>query len=280
MNPRSSTPLSALGLLYAGLLVVSAGSTVAGIRWPDSAFGNRFAPNLATEAMSVLVTIAVVRRLLDRQERAQRLRGSVGALRRSGRALAGLVDTWARLVKASRPFAEPVPGTCDDLLAPYRTEDLMFLDPSGQARGEDAPFTEGAAERLAGCRGDLRDVIAVYSADLEPEYKEMLDAVTDDPFLDLVLELARRGVGQREWRVAVNSVRGHREAHFARLLGAVQLHNRFAAEAARYRSRTAAPHSDVTGIVRPLDHDTRVDLELPRRWWREAPGAGSLDSRR
>lgn len=62
--------------LYASLIVVVAGSSVA---WSVGRSTRRdflveWAPNLAVEALSILVTIAVVQRLLDRQEKSQAAR--------------------------------------------------------------------------------------------------------------------------------------------------------------------------------------------------------------
>ncbi len=265
-----------LMLLYAGLLGVCAFTIVVAVRYPGSAFADKFAPNIASESMSALLTIAVVRRLLERQERARRLRGSVGALRKSGRALSELMDAWATLIKGARAFASPVPGTADALFVPYVTEDLMLIDPGHVREGGDEPYVALASARLRNAQEQLNGVIAMYGADLEPDYKEMLDALIDDPFIALVAKLASQPAEARTWRVALNTARGHREVHFARLMSALRMHNDLAGEAARYRSHQAAPHSDVLGIRRALDHDTRVDTTLSREWWAAAPRPGAL----
>ncbi len=278
--PRRRLPgVLGMRLLYAGLLGAAAIATVAALRYPDSGFADRFGPNIATEAMSALITIAVVRSLLARQERAQRLRGSVGALRRSARSLGAMVDTWASLVKGARTFRPPVPERAEDLFVPYITEDLMYIDPAAKAGSQTERFVTVAAQRLAAARRDLHGIIAMYGPDLEPDYKEILDALVDDPFVDLLIDLAGREPDVRRWRVALNTARGHREAHFNRLVSATQLHNDLAAEAALHRSRAAAPRSDLLGVVRPLDYDTRIELELTSEWWRRAPTPGSLDAR-
>lgn len=278
--PRSDPGTRGMRLVYAGLLGSAVLATAAALLYPDSAFAERFGPNIATEAMSALVTIAVVRRLLERQERAQRLRGSVGALRRSSRALGAMVDTWASMVKGARAFRPPLPGRADELFAPYITEDLMFIDPAASGGAEPGEgYVAAAARRLRGARRDLQTIIGTYGGDLEAEYKEILDALVDDPFVDLVTALVDREPTLRDWRVSLNTSRGHREAHFTRLLHAVRLHNDLASEAARHRSRAAAPRSDLLGVMRPLDYDTRVDLDLRADWWRRQPTAGSLDAR-
>jgi hypothetical protein len=265
-------------VLYVALGVVCAGSVVMGVWLSDNDFVSRFAPNLATEALAALVTIAVVRRLLERQERARRLRGAVGALRKASRGLTEMVDAWARLIKGARGFEPPFPDRVEAMLEKYLTEELMYIDPRlACPDSAPEPCVQVLGRRLSEGRDQLREVIEMYGTDLEADYKEVLDELVDDPFLEAVCGLAfAPRLGPRRWRVALNTSRGHREAHFARLLIAMELHNTLAGEAARYRNRELAPRSDVLGIIRSLDHDMRVNGELSAEWWTAAPLPGSL----
>ena len=86
--------------VYVALFALLGLSAWSAIARPSSRVIELFAANLAAEVLGLIVTLVLVQRFLDRQERALRLRGSLGALRKSGRALTTMVDTWAELIKA------------------------------------------------------------------------------------------------------------------------------------------------------------------------------------
>lgn len=264
-------------LLTATILVAG----YATIRYPDVLLVERFGPNLATEALGIVVTLAVVHRLLERRERAGKLRASIGALRKGGQALGSLAETWATVVKGSfRHSPDTLPRSVHDCLVPFLTSDLIYCDPQRPRRvaGETArPWVRWAADRLAEGQRALREVVDAYGVSLDPAYLEAIDELVDDPFVALFKGLADGdATDAREWYVQLNVARGHREAHFTRLLHAIDLHNELAREAARFRSRTTAPKTDSIGIELPLDHDLRAHTEIDPGWWQREPLPGSL----
>ncbi|HEX7090580.1 MAG TPA: hypothetical protein VF192_10640 [Longimicrobiales bacterium] len=267
--------------MYISLSVVLVAAIALTIRFDDVDWVERFAPNLATEALSLIVTLAFVQRLLERRERAGKLRASVGALRKGAQALAAIAETWAMLVKGSfRHVPAELPLSIEACLSPFLTANLMHCDPRRLREAGDAdpePWVRWAARRLAAAQATLHQIINAYSVSLDPAYLEAIDELVDDPFIALVTELAGTDAMQaREWSVRINVARGYREAHFKRLIHAIELHNRLAGEAARFRSRPTAPKTNSIGIELPMDYDLLVRTRIDAAWWKEPPQPGAL----
>lgn len=275
----SGPMLRAVYLILVGLVLLSA---TAAVLWPEITWVQNFAPNLATDSFGILLTVLVVQRVLERQERARRLRGSVGALRKGARALNELVETWGALIKGSlrRVPASPL-LTIDELLAPHVSESLALCNPlvvrESREEGTSERWVAWGAKRLAAAHHALSSLINAYASSLDPGYVELVDELVDDPFLPLVQELAADpSLDPRVWRSRLNTARAQRAAHFERLLAAVQLHNELATEAARVRSRRTAPVTDMIGVELALDFDLRARDRFDAEWWRGAPAPGSL----
>lgn len=232
----------------------------------------RFGPNLATEILGIIITLAFVQRLLEREERARKLRVAVGALRKARGALSSLLATWAEMVKGGLDGRRTeYPRTAHQLFAPYYTEELARLDP---LRGEWLPR---AALRVEGARRALQEVIITYGATLDADYLEVLAELVDDPFAALVVELSREpGLTAEEWRIRVNRSRGYLASYFVRLDYAAALHNRLAREAGRFRSRHLAPTAQLLSVQLHGDRDLALETDLPAGWWEQEPAIGSL----
>jgi hypothetical protein len=269
--------MTAVYLTLATVVVISVLATIL----IDDVNVDRFAPNIATETLGIIVTVAFVQRFLERQERARRLRRSVSGLRKARQALERLRSVWADLVKGSQhsPSAPQRP-TIEELFAPHVTEDLIYCDHrrNRDASGEGMDsWLEWAARQISAAKKVLEELLVTYGGTLDAGYLEVVDELVEDPFLDLIISLAdNERLSTREWRVRFNTARGHREAHFRRLLRAIAHHNRLASEAARFRSRKAAPRTASVGVELPLDYDLRIDTELPPSWWANEPAPGSL----
>lgn len=277
-SPRRRPPY-ALGL-YLAFSAVFLVTVFATIRFEENPVVRRFGSNVATETLGIVVTLAFVQRLLAREERARKLRAAVGALRKGNTALSGMVETWSTLTKgALDPRRTEYPRSVGQLFAAYYTEELACLDPTTPADAPDggASWLAAAAAELGEARRRLRDVILTYGATLDSDYLEALDELADDSFVHLVLQLAaREGITPQEWRIAVNRSRGFREAHFIRLLHAVELHNRLASEAARFRSRHLAPRAQALSVQLESGRDLTVQTQLPPDWWKRAPRVGGM----
>lgn len=258
-------------LLYVALTCLLALSAWAAWRHGEVRLVRLFAADFATESLGLLVTLALVHRFLERQERALRLRGSLGAVRRSGRALAAMVDAWTDLVKGALVRTpEPRPLELADLLAPDLTSVLMEADPRH-------PRVRAAVRRLAEAREALRSVVSTYGATLDPVYLGAIDDLTDDPFLGFLAHQAGlQPVTPEHHRAVLRSARSSRVTHFDRLLLAVDYHNQLARDAARLRDRRTAPRGDGYAPSLPLDVDLRVHTEVVPEWWSVAPRAGAL----
>lgn len=266
--------------MYAVLFALLAVMIFASFAFEDHPLVERFGNDLATEVVSVIVTLAFVQRLLEREERARRLRAAVGALRKSRVALADMVEVWAELVKAALdPQGTEYPRTVEQLFAPHYTEHLASLQPpagpdGGGKGGEEWPET--AARRLVRAQERFREVIRTYAATLDPDYVEALDEIVDDPFVELFADLARRRAPAEEWRKRINQSRGHLQAHFVRLLCALELHNRIGREAARFRNRQFVPTARGLSVQLGADADLAIHTELERGWWAVPPAIGAL----
>lgn len=258
-------------LVYLALTGLLGLSAWAAIRHGDRPLVDLFAGNLAAEALGLIVTLVLVQRYLERQERALRLRGSLGAVRRSGRALARMVDAWTELVKGGLERApEPRPAELAEVVAPDLTAALLHLDPR-------LPEVIAAARNLADARDALRAVIAMYGARLDPIYLGAIDDLTDDPFLAALSDAATlQRTTPDDFRSVLRAARATRVIHFERLLLAIQCHNQLARDAARLRDPRTAPRGDGYTTPLPLDVDLRVHTPVAPEWWSVAPRPGSL----
>lgn len=270
------TPWPVLYFVLGSIVVLSA---VLSQLAPGNEVVQRFGPGLATETLGILLTLVFVQRFLERQDRVRRLRSSLGALRRGSRALSRLLEVWSMVVKGGlrHPPRYP-PDSLLELLEPHYTQAIGDIDPAAP-RGEGGGPDWGVwtAQELRGVRGALREVIRVYGTSLDAEYVEALDALLDDEFFDLFLELAEaRQDGDAEWQVGVRQIAGAREGHFRRLLAVVELHNQLAHEAAEIRDPKRLPQTRGVGMDLPADWDLRVHHTLTGNWWKTEPEPGSL----
>ena len=272
-RPRASQLIDAIvygrhagHAVYVVLLALLGASVWAALAGGGSRAVDLFAADLATEALGLIVTLVVVHRYLERQERALRLRGSLAALRRSGRALSAMVSVWSELVKGSvARTPESRPAAAEELFASDLTAALAFVDPKLPAVGE-------ACARLAEARDTLRAVVSTHGPNLDPVYLGAIDDLTDDAFLGLVTDAD--GFAAPAW--AYGGVRSARAIHFERLLVAIECHNALARDAARLRDRRTAPRGDGYAAALPLDADLRVPDSVSPEWWSVAPRPGSL----
>lgn len=272
---RPQLPSAGFLLLYGTLAAVTIVTVTLYVLYPEHPLINDFGPEVATNALAILVTLAFVQRLLDAQERRRRLRGSIGGLRRGARALCRLQEAWASTLKGT--FVNvPVErrDSALDLFLDGRVEELMYLDPNALRAPDGVPALAWLLAEAGPARETLRSVARQYAGGFDVEYLEALEELIDDPFLDLLAELAKREVTVREWRVRINSARGARARYFSQLLRVLELHNEIAREAACLRG--ARPRTHELGIVLAADHDLRVSTELPAAWWAASPQPGSL----
>ncbi|HEV2132480.1 MAG TPA: hypothetical protein VGR27_15300 [Longimicrobiaceae bacterium] len=268
--------------VFGVLALVLVATVVVALLFRDNWVVEQFGPNLATELLGIIITVAFVQRLLQREERARKLRATVGALRKGRTALAALIEVWSRLVQgALDPRQTEYPLTIEQLFASYYTEALVHLNPM-LAREDAAAHVslDTAAAQLNAAQKALRDIIFIYGGALDPDYLEAVDELADDAFVALIVELAAvESLSPQEWRVRINTSRGYRESFFIRLLHAIQVHNRLAVEAARFRSHLLAPRAQHLSMRLRPDQDLTVETQLTREWWSEPPGLGALRSR-
>lgn len=256
-------------VLYVTLVAVLLASGWAALAHDEVRVVDLFAANLTTEILSLLVTLALVHRYLARQERAMRLRGSMGGVRRAGRALHAMAEAWSDLVKGALVRApEPRPSRLSELFAGDLTAALVYLDP-------DAPQVRTAAHALRSARETLRAVVTTYGASLDPFYLAAIDDLGDDAFLDLFASLDDPG-GDAVPQHGLRAVRHARALHFDRLELAIDCHNRIAADAARLRDLRTAPRGDAYSAAIPPDVDLRVPVEFAPEWWSVAPRPGAI----
>jgi hypothetical protein len=268
-------PSAGFVVLYVVLGAVTVGTLALYAMLPEHPVVNDFGPELATNALAILVTLVFVQRLMDRQEWRRRLRGSIGGLRQGARALSRLQNAWATVLKGCLP-AIPVErrDTTDGLFLDTRSEELMCLDPRAQLHPARGAALAWLAAEVGKARDELRSVARQYAGGFDVEYLEALEELVDDSFLEMVVELGRQETSARDWRLRINSARGARARHFSQLRIVLELHNEIAAEAARVRS--SRPQTRELGIAHAADHDLRIETALPAKWWSEAPAAGSL----
>lgn len=265
--------------LYLILGAVVVGSILVDVLFSELEWVDRYTPNVATEGIGILLTLVFVQRFLQRQERARRLRGSIGALRKGSRAMALMAWTWAEIIRASlRRAPTTPPATLNDLLSGHLTEDLANWDPRTSRVAEDGlsePFGRWATRRFHEAQEALNEIIVAYGGSLDPLYVEAIDELVDDSFLRLIRDAVERPPEPREWRQRLNAARAHREAHFHRLLRAISVQNELANEAGQLRSRRTAPRTGSIGLKLELDHDLKVHTRIDARWWWNQPVPGS-----
>lgn len=245
--------------------------------WPDHPLVDRFVPNFTSEVLGIIITLAFVQRLLQRQERARRMRASIGAFRRGGRALSRLLGAWADVLKGCMPDEDP-PRELRRLFAAHMTEHLGQFDlrlRQGEV-DEHRRWSEWLLAEIDGALAELNRLVMAYGAVLDPAYTEAVDELIDDPFLQLVRDLVAADVEPQVWRARMHMNRGHREDYFRHLVATAELHDRLAAEAATVRSRDRAPRTGALGMELPRDYDLKVILRLDRDWRGAAPVPGSL----
>jgi hypothetical protein len=264
-----------------GSIVVLA--VLAAILFAEIPLIDRFAPNIATESMGILLVLAFVHRVLERQERAHRLRGSIGGLRKASRALERLARAWSDLVKGCLPrVPEPLPRDAAELLAPHYGEELAHCDPGARRNNghdDSEAWVRWVVHEVDESASLLNQIIISYSASLDPAYVEAIDELVDDPFIREFAAISRDLPDARQWRIRLNAARAARESHFAHLTAAITLHNQLARDAAAVRTRRMAPRTGTIGMELPLDHDLRVDSDLPKAWWGANPAIGALRAR-
>lgn len=250
------------------------------MRAPENSWVGRFGPNFATDTFGILLTLVFVQRFLDQQDRARRLRSSIGGLRKATRALVRVNHMWRAVIRGTLPQPPEIPpGTIHALYAPHFTETLIALDPSLLRDADDptaSTWLRWLVDELHALQETLRTVIVAYGPSLDPVYVEAMDEVVDDRFIVTLHELAQGGVTAASWRVTLNRTRGAREEHFAKLLRLIETHNQLAAEAAKLRSRRSMPRSGTIGIALSPDADIRVPDVLERRLWNAPPMPATL----
>jgi hypothetical protein len=153
----------------------------------------------------------------------------------------------------------------------------MWCDPQARRPADGQRWVGWMGEHVRTAQTSLDQLIAAYGGTLDPEYVEAVDALIADPFLQGLRTLTLdETIEPQRWRVALNTARALRMAHFERLLRTIELHNRLAADVASVRGRAGAPRSSSLGVELPPDHDLRVDTSLDDGWWRSSPNVGSL----
>jgi hypothetical protein len=268
-------PSAGFLVLYALLAAVTVVMFTLYLLYPEQPFISDFAPEVSTNALAILVTLTFVQRLLNQQERRRRLRASIGGLRRGASALSRLQEAWATVLKGCfRSVPIERRDVTTDLVLDVRTEELMYLDPNATIPPGDTRALDWLVAELEPARESLRAVARQYAGGFDAEYLEALEELIDEPFLDILAELAERKVGAREWRVRINTARGARARYFSQLVRVLELHNEIAREAARLRG--ARPRTRELGIVLAADYDLRVSTEIPPGWWSSPPTPGSL----
>jgi hypothetical protein len=261
---------------YRFLTLLLLASLAAALLLPDHRLAQQFAPNAATEVLGIIITLAFVQQLLYRQERARRMRSSIGAYRRSGWALTRLAGIWADTIKGCHR-GDDVPRTIDRLFAPHVVEVLTQLDPRVPSPDDESVgWGRRLGAEMAAAIDQLNRVVLSYSSVLDPAYTEAVDEIIDHPFVKLIGELTQLEPTPQQWRPFMNRNRGHREDFFSHLLATVHLHNSLAAEAAMARSRGRSPRTGTLGMELSRDHDLHVPAELSAGWRAASPQVGSL----
>jgi len=190
-----------------------------------------------------------------------------------------ILEAWGTLVKGGlrHPPRYP-PDSFLELLAVHNTQAVADVDPEMPSAPMPAiGWGAWAARELRAAREALREVVRVYGVTLDAEYVEVVDALVDDEFFDIFLELAEASEERAvDWKVRIRQRAGARESHFRRLTAAVELHNELAREAAVIRDPKRLPQTQGVGVDLPPDHDLRVHHGISGAWWKLEPAPGSL----
>lgn len=267
--------------VYIAFGAIAIGTALVSTLFAEVEAVDRFGPNLASEAIGILLTLIFVQRFLDRQERLRRLRGSIGALRKGGRALASMAQAWGALIKGGyrKPPPHP-PESVANLFAPHVNENIVNVDPLRERTsgiGDAERWIERVYREVIAAQQTLHEIVIAYGASLDASYVEAIDELVDDPFPRMLGDvISEPGLDARRWRVRLNAMRALREQHFSRLVQAIELHNEIAREASMVRSRRSAPRTGALGVELPLDWDLRARFVLDDGWWRSEPRPGSL----
>jgi hypothetical protein len=253
-----SAALPAAGL-YAGLLALSAAGLVFGFLRADDPFQQELGINVGTDAFSILITVAIVHRFLERQERSRRLRGSLGGLRKAQRLLSAIVHEWAALLRTCAPPHADLPRHVERLFAPDTTERLIFSD------ADSREIMADRIDRIILAQQEIAGLLRQYTSSLDPAYVEVFDSLSDDAFPRLV----RDSVGhssQRAQRSHMNAARGARMTHFSRLLRAIDVQNECAREAQRLSAAVAEGTTGTLGLRIPPEQEIAVQtrIRMPR----------------
>jgi hypothetical protein len=264
-------------VMLGGTLLVAVAAVFA---FPDHPTVDRFGANVATEAAAILVTLVFVHRFLQQQDRARRLRASIGALRRASRGLDRLTHAWTVLLRGTlpRPDADR-PRSLSALFRPEITEGLAHADPARpyqEPGAVPATWLRWAASEFEAALAMLHEIVVAYGPSLDPSYVEAVDDLIDDPFLRTFAELAEAQPDTRAWRARMNAARAQREVHFARLVRLLDLHNDLARQAGRVRASSSAPRSGVLGLNLEPDADLRIVTRISQEAWDAGPRSGSL----
>jgi hypothetical protein len=131
---REPQMLGSAFLFLAALFIIS---LVVALLWADNETVDRFVPNLTSEVLGIIITLAFVQRLLQRQERARRMRASIGAFRRGGRALSRLLRTWADVLKGCHGRGPAAPAAPYLRAAHHRTARAAGRAAAAPRRGGD-----------------------------------------------------------------------------------------------------------------------------------------------
>jgi hypothetical protein len=152
-RPSELHGVAGLYWVLLGLLLVTFCISLA---FPDQPLVDRYLPNFASEVLGIIITVAFVQRLLQRQERGRRMRASIGAFRRGGRSLSRLLTLWADILKGCHRDSDP-PRQLDQLLGPESTENLGMLDLRRPRRtGPDETLTWARSLHRSGVRRRAR----------------------------------------------------------------------------------------------------------------------------
>jgi hypothetical protein len=272
--------------VYVVLFAITLIAFIATLMYPTNHDGlnkiiDRFGANVTTEGLGIMFTLAVINRFLEQQDRRRRLRGSIRALRRSALALERMTSAWAPLISGTlESEPTPPPPSMEAMFAPHYTENLMALDfrrPRSAREPEAGTWIQWALAELRAGLDVLSDVGVRYAIILDSSYVEAIDHLIDDEFIAFLEELSERPtLDQREWRVALNTARGHRESHFTDLVRMLQVHNSLALEAGRVRTRSAGPRTGLLGVELAPDHDLRAPWRIDRAWWKQLPAPRTL----
>lgn len=157
---------------------------------PSSSPVQRYGPDAVAELMGILVTLAVVERLLAWQRERAATPVRTVALRRIWYQLNGLVEMLAFAYKAAAPPGSPEPTSLAQLLENWQRE-ARFLDfrlPYGPTRPGHS-WHQYAGQVLTNFEEGIRDVIDRYLAVLGSD----LPAAAEDVIDSAVFKIVKHG---------------------------------------------------------------------------------------